>query len=62
MNDTEAAYDSECAACGGRITVGQHIIPAEAGGWGDGWVHAHCPRPATVCDKCWLEEPCGCDE
>jgi hypothetical protein len=55
----EAQFDSICPSCGGRIRAGDTIVNDI-----DGWQHDECPQPKAreVCDKCWLEKPCACDD
>lgn len=59
-----AAYPGRCEACTEPIHVGQSIERDDESGE---WVHADCPpaptpRPRPICDRCWLEMPCGCEE
>lgn len=57
----EAKYGGRCADCGESIYVGDMIRYD-----GDTVVHDDCDpvavddRPLSVCDKCWLVQPCDC--
>ena len=58
-----AEYASACEVCDGPIAPGDPIMPDGDGGW----MHytGGCqtpPRPRPICDQCWLEKPCGCEE
>lgn len=52
------------AACGEPIIEGEMLTYID-----DDLVHVGCSRdtglrqvPATVCTKCWLVQPCDCDD
>lgn len=52
-----------CLACDEPINFGDRITRDDSGEW----VHDTCPtllpeRPRPICDRCWLEQPCGCEE
>lgn len=60
----EAKYRGECAGCGHPIEVGQMIFEYRGE-----YAHVECDvaaayrrRPADVCQECFLEKPCGCED
>ena len=60
----EARYNGQCAAeCGSRIHVGDLVVFTD-----DGLTHVDCAdhqkveRPVTVCNSCWLVQPCDCED
>lgn len=63
MNTFPAKFRGFCTDCDDRIQVGDLVTYAE-----NTLVHADCdalttpPRPATTCTRCWLVQPCGCDD
>lgn len=61
----EAKYDGQCDECGARIHPGDLITSDLKTGR---YVHVVCPDDPqllkaneTVCDKCWLVQPCECE-
>lgn len=57
-----ATFPGTCGDCGERIHEGDEIVLVE----NRGYVHDRCPDPterrAPVCERCFTEKPCGCDD
>jgi hypothetical protein len=61
----EARYSGYCKAqCGDPIEVGDLVAFTD-----DGLMHNECSdspapveRPVTVCQSCWLVQPCDCED
>lgn len=65
MSTFLARYPGRCASCSERIEPGDNVTYTTD----DELVHADCTadepppgRPAVVCPRCWLTQPCGCEE
>lgn len=67
----EARYYGTCADCGQKIEPGDEItVDRDPGTVRNTWRHVACPagheapleHRAPVCDECWLEKPCACEE
>lgn len=59
-----AKYPGRCQDCGERFEAGDQITILHYG-----TIHADCnaaaptpERPVTICPKCWLAQPCGCED
>lgn len=65
MTTFTARYGGKCGGCGHRIVPGQEVVYVD-----DLLTHAEhegdalqLAKPAaTVCMKCFIEKPCGCDD
>lgn len=61
----EARYEGHCAAgCLDPIEAGDTVTYVD-----DKLVHADCARdhtmsrrPVTICQSCWLAQPCACED
>lgn len=61
MGAFEAKYSGWCAQCDERIEAGSLARYID-----DELSHDDCdaliPKPAVVCQTCWLEKPCPCED
>lgn len=62
MSAFEAKYSGYCyGGCGERIEAGEWAKYGD-----EGLMHVDCTpepdRPVTVCQSCWLIQPCDCEE
>jgi hypothetical protein len=66
-----AKYRGKCTSCLEPIEVGQdvHFVGGDGYGRGGQLQHVECEEAlvvpehrAPVCEHCWLEKPCECDD
>lgn len=54
-----AKHEGECGECDNGIRVGQMITYR---GLDEGVMHVTCPPAPAICARCFLQQPCGCDD